>query len=56
MRMMISNGALKNHDKKESTYIGLNTCMRILTNYKGSLTMKEENERFRVSIVLPLEQ
>lgn len=54
--LVLSNRVLQNRDEQESSNIGLNTCMRILSNYDGSLQTQEENGRFSVMIVLPLKK
>lgn len=40
--------------RKESTNIGLNTCNRIIRMHKGTFLTSEENNCFRVDILLPL--
>ena len=40
--------------RKESTNIGLNTCNRIIRMHKGTFLASEENNCFRVDILLPL--
>ena len=50
----VVNGICMPHEKKESTSLGLNTCLRILSCHGGTFSYQEEKERFVAEISLPL--
>lgn len=52
--LSIHNGIDLNHGKKESTGIGLHTCRKILTKMGGEFCAKNDEDRFVVTIELPL--
>lgn len=52
--LIISNEICSGYEKKESTGIGLNTCRKIISHFGGSFWTEEEEDRFIVTMELPL--
>ena len=56
VHLMVSNSILAQKNQRESTNIGLNTCSRIIRYHGGSFSAGQQEDRFSVSISLPLEE
>lgn len=50
----LSNRISPQRDQRQSTNIGLNTCVKILRCHGGSFSCREQGELFQVEVCLPL--
>ena len=54
LHLSISNGIRVGQNNRESTSIGLNTCLRIMQHHRGTFAAQEQDGVFKIQITLPL--